>query len=283
MSKYFVLILIFAAFSGFAAPEKFITGTVNVKGELNVRVKPGKQYFIVSTLKNGDSVKIFRKVDDWYEIAAPPDSSVWVAGHLMLNSRTRREVNLRAGPGNEYKEYRTEPAGVELEIIKGETHKGWFKIKPPTDLKAWINSRFITVNDYELKELQASQVKRNLVLIDQETGDFAGFLKDKDAKPAFVLPFIKGTETEVSLKGQIVPLKPGTVYVTHALISISSQADIMTVAYLHCKNASLNIWQEKPVCITGTQKLVSGWKLPVIEIKTVVPEKQNTEKDKTPR
>ncbi|MDD5597742.1 MAG: SH3 domain-containing protein, partial [Victivallaceae bacterium] len=223
---------------------------------------------------------IFRKVDDWYEIAAPPDSSVWVAGHLMTNSRTGREVNLRAGPGNEYNEYRTEPAGVELEIIKGENHKGWFKIKPPADLKAWVSSRFVIVNDYELKELQASELKRDLVLIDQETGDFAGFLKDKDAKPAFILPFIKGADQEVSLKGQIVPLKSGAVYVTHALIGISGRADISTIAYLHCKNASLDIWREKPVYITGTQKLVRGWKLPVIEIKTVVPENQNTEKDK---
>ncbi|MFA6714564.1 MAG: SH3 domain-containing protein [Victivallales bacterium] len=283
MSRYFVLILIFAAFSGFADPEKFITGTVNVKGELNVRVKPGKQYFIVSNLKNGDSVKIFRKVDDWYEITAPSDSSVWVAGHLMFNSRTRREANLRAGPGNEYKEYRMEPAGVELEIIKGKNHNGWFKIKPPVDLKAWVSSRFVTVNDYELKELQASQVKRNLVLIDQETGDFAGFLKDKDAKPAFILPFIKGSEREIDLKGQIVPLKPGAVYVTHALININNRADIRTAAYLHCRNASLNVWRGKTVCITGTQKLVHGWKLPVVEIKTVVPEKQNTEKDKPER
>lgn len=280
MRKYFIFILIFAVFSAFAAPEKFINGTVNVKGKLNVRVKPGKQYFIVSSLKNGDTVKVFRKVDDWFEIAAPPDSSVWVAGHLMTNSRTRREVNLRAGPGDEYKEYRTEPPGVELEIIENKGHKGWFKIKPPADLKAWVSSRFVTVNDYELKELQDSHEKRNLILINQETGDFAGFLKDKDAKPAFLLPFIKGTDQEVSLKGQIIPLKPGAVYVTHALINISSQGLVKTIAYLHCKDASLSIWGKKPVVITGTQKLVRGWKLPVIEIKTVVPQNKNTEETK---
>lgn len=279
MSKYFVLILIFAALSGFAQTEKSVTGTVNIKGQLNVRVKPGKQYFIVSALKNGDTVKIFRKLDDWYEIAAPPDSSVWVAGYLLTNSRTRREANLRSGPGNDYTEYRMEPAGTELEIIDGKSHQGWFKIKPPVDLKAWVSSRFIIVNEYELKELQDSQAKRDLVLINQETGDFAGFLKDKDAKPAFVLPFISGTDQEVSLKGQIVPLKPGAVYVTHALISISSQAEIKTVAYLHCPNASLNVWGEKPVRITGMQKLVGGWKLPVVEVKTVIPQIQDTEND----
>jgi uncharacterized protein YgiM (DUF1202 family) len=279
MNKYFVLILIFAAFSGSADPKKFVTGTVNVKGKLNVRVKPGKQYFIVSDLKNGDTVKIFRKVDDWYEIAAPPDSSVWVAGHLMSNSRTRREVKLRAGPGDEYKEYRLEPAGVELQVIDRKGHKGWFKVKAPVDLKAWVSSRFVIVNEDELKELENSQIKRNLVLINQETGDFAGFLKDKDAKPEFLLPFIRGADKEISLKGQIVPLKPGAVYVTHALIKVNKQANIIPVAYLHCRNASLNIWQKKPVRISGIKKLVSGWKLPVVEVKTVVPQDQDTEND----
>ena len=98
MTRYFVLILAFVAASAFAEPDKFITGIVNVNDKLNVRVKPGKQYFIVSTLKRDDTVKIYRKLNDWYEIAAPADSSVWVAGHLITNSRTRRLINLRAGP-----------------------------------------------------------------------------------------------------------------------------------------------------------------------------------------
>ena len=274
MTRYFILLLTLVAVSASADTEKFIIGKVNVNNELNVRVKPGKQYFVVSTLKPKTKVKIFRKVDDWYEIAAPANSSVWVAGHLMTNSRTRREVNLRGGPSRDYQAYRTEPAGIELKIIDKKGHAGWFKVKPPVDLKAWVSSRFVDVDPDELKELQNLHNSRDkLILVDTETGNFAGFLKnDEDTKPPFVLPFIKGTDQEITLRGQIVPLKPGAVYVTNALISISRQGDIKPVAYLHCRKASLNIWQDKLLTITGTRKLVYGWKLPVVEVKTIIPE-----------
>ncbi|MCK4983665.1 MAG: SH3 domain-containing protein [Victivallaceae bacterium] len=273
MTRYFVLILAFAAASALAEPDKFVSGIVNVNNELNVRVKPGKQYFIVSTLKRDATVKIYRKLDDWYEIAAPADSSVWVAGHLMANSRTRRVINLRAGPSEDYQAYRSEPPGVELEIIERKGHGGWFKVKPPVDLKAWVNSRFIIVDEYKLKELLSNHNNRRLVLIDHETGNFSGFLKKhKNTKPTFILPFVRGTDRKTTLKGQIIPLKSGAVYVTHALIKITRPGEIKPVAYLHCRNASLNIWKKKLVNISGTQKLVRGWKLPVVEVKTVIPE-----------
>jgi uncharacterized protein YraI len=276
MTKYFVLILVLVASSVFAKPAKIIFGTVHVKNKLNVRVKPGKQYFVVTSLKNGDKVKIHRKVGDWYEIAAPADSSVWVAGHLIANSRTRRVVNLRAGPSEDYQIYRSEPPGVELNIIKREGHGGWFKIKPPVDLKAWVSSRFIIVDEYKLKELLSKHSNRRLILIDHDTGNFDGFLKKhKNTKPTFVLPFVRGTDRKTSLKGQIVPLKPGAVYVTHALVERTPGGKLKPVAYLHCRNASLNIWEKRLVAISGTQKLVRGWKLPVIEVKTVIPEPIN--------
>ncbi len=274
MTKYFVLILVLAASSVFSKPEKIITGTVYIKsGKLNVRVKPGKQYFVVATLKNGDRVKIYRKVGNWYEIAAPLDSSVWVAGYLLSKSRTRRPSNLRAGPSDDYQIYRTEPPGVELEIIERKGHKGWFKIKPPVDLKAWVSSRFIITDKYKLDELQQTLDKRKLILVDTDTGQYSGFLKDKYEKPAFVLPYIRGAEKEVNFTGQIIPLKEGAVYVTHAVVSVNNDNYAKPLAYLHCRNASLNVWKNKLVTVTGTRKLVRGWKLPVVEVEEVIPAK----------
>ena len=274
MTKYFVLILALAASTVLSKPEKIITGTVYIKsGKLNVRVKPGKQYFVVTSLKNGDKVKIYRKVDDWYEIAAPLDCSVWVAGHLVGKSRTRRPANLRAGPSEDYQSYRIEPPGVELEILERKGHKGWFKIKPPVDLKAWVSSRFIVTDKYKLDKLQQTLDKRKLLLVDINTGKYAGFLKDKSEKPAFILPYIRGAEKKVSLTGQIVPLKEGAVYVTHAVVSVDDEDYAKPLAYLHCRNASLNIWKNKLVTVTGARKLVRGWKLPVVEVEEVIPEK----------
>jgi uncharacterized protein YraI len=236
-------------------------------------VKPGKQYFVVTTLKNGDKVKIYRKVGDWYEIAAPLDSSVWVAGYLIGKSRTRRSANLRAGPSDDYQAYRTEPPGVEIEVLERKGHKGWFKIKPPVDLKAWVSSRFVIIDQYELDELQKTLDKRNLILVDTDTGKYAGFLKDKYEKPAFILPFIRGAEKEASFTGQIVPLKKGAVYVTHAVVSVNDNDYAKPYAYLHCRNASLNVWKDKLVTVTGIKKLVRGWKVPVVEVEEVIPAK----------
>ena len=276
MIKYFILILTLAALPLFAAPEKTYNGIVKVDNKLNVRVKPGKQYYIVSTLKNGDKVKIYRKVDDWYEIAAPANSSVWVAGHLISQSRTRREVNLRSGPSREYQAYRTEPAGIAFEILDKKGHGGWFKIKPPVDLKAWVSARFIEVDAYDKEKLNNPVGQRKLVLVDTESGNFSGFLKKgEDEKVDFCLPFIKGTKKEVTLKGQIVPLKAGAVFVTHALV-VKSKLGYKTLAFLHCRRASLNVWKNKFLVIQGTQQLVRGWKTPVVEVKTILPEYSNT-------
>ena len=280
MTKYFVFILALAALSVFADTPKIIVGTVKVKNKLNVRVKPGKQYFIVASLKNGDKVKIYRKVGDWYEIAAPIDSSVWVAGHLIKNSRTRRFSNLRAGPSADYQIYCTEPPGIELEIIKRKGHGGWYKIRPPVDLKAWVNSRFITIDKYELEDLQSTLHDRKLILIDHDTGSYSGFLKDKHTKPNFVLPFIRGAEQKITITGRIVPLKAGAIYVTHALLTEVDDDDAVPAAYLHCKKASLNIWKNKKLTISGVKMPVRGWRLPVIEVKAVIPEQIKTKKIK---
>jgi len=280
MTKYIVLILTLAALSAYAKPTKMIVGTVKVKKKLNVRVKPGKQYFVVATLKNGDKVKIYRKVDDWYEIAAPIDSEVWVAGHLIQNSRTRRLANLRAGPSGDYQIYCTEPPGVAVEVIKRKGHGGWFKIKPPVALKAWVHSNFVSIDKYELNDLQSTLYDRRLILIDNDSGSYSGFLKDKNTKPSFVLPFIRGSEREVTLEGQIVPLKPGAIYVTHAFVVADGNDNIKAAAYLHCKNASLKIWKNKTVTLTGIKKLIRGWRLPVIEVKAVIPKQIKVEKTK---
>ncbi|MDD5727196.1 MAG: SH3 domain-containing protein, partial [Victivallales bacterium] len=64
MYGYMVLLLLLLGSGLCAQTEKFVTGIVDVDNKLNVRVKPGKQYYIVSTLKKGDTVKIFHKVND---------------------------------------------------------------------------------------------------------------------------------------------------------------------------------------------------------------------------
>ncbi len=273
MTRYFILILALAASSVFSKPEKIIIGTVYVKDKLNVRVKPGKQYYVVASLKNGDKVKIYRKVGDWYEIAAPLDSSVWIAGHLVLKSRISRPANLRAGPSEDYQSYCTESPGVELEILERKGHDGWFKIKPTINLKAWVNSRFVIIDQYKLDKLQLTLDKRNLILIDTDTGKYSGFLKDKYTKPPFILPYIRGAEKEVSFTGQIIPLKKDAVYVTHAVVNINDDDYAKPFAYLHCRNASLNIWKDKLVTVSGIKKLVRGWKLPVVEVEEVIPAK----------
>ncbi|MDD5698817.1 MAG: SH3 domain-containing protein [Victivallaceae bacterium] len=279
MDRFLIIILMVIAAAGAADSGKSITGTVKVDDKLNVRVKPGREYFVVATLRRGDKVEIFRQVDDWYEIAAPSASSVWVAGHFMTDSRTRRAVNLRAGPSSDYQAYRTEPAGVTLEVIDRTGDKGWFKVKPPVGLKAWVNSRFVEVDAAELKALQSAQNPRKLILIDSETGDFAGFLKKADdAKPPFILPFVKGTAAKVTLSGRIVPLRPGAVYVTHALLLEDKPGNLMPAAYLHCQKASLNVWLHKIVTVSGSRQLVSGWKLPVIEVDAVIPEPEKPRK-----
>ncbi|QSH42535.1 SH3 domain-containing protein [Lentisphaerota bacterium ZTH] len=266
MLKYLIL-LFFVTLTAYGAniSSQPVNGTVVNAAKLNVRVKPGPKYSIVTRLPKGTRVKVLRQEGSWLQIEAPADSACWLAGYLLAGSKARRGINLRSGPGVEYQVYERYPAGTEFKITS--QHKGWFKVAPPAGLTAWVHKDYIKMDDEGLK---AATEKQDAVPIDltNEAVKPAEAPSVENCKKDFKLPFVKDSEKKVTLQGVVMALKPGAVYVTHALV-VPDNSSLKTVCYLHSNETQLNIWKERKVVITGTQHFVRGWKLPVVEVESV--------------
>ncbi|HTI71944.1 MAG TPA: SH3 domain-containing protein [Candidatus Limnocylindria bacterium] len=54
----------------------------------NLRAGPGTNYSELGEVAQGESVTVVRKVDEWYQISAPPGSHAYVASNLLESSGT---------------------------------------------------------------------------------------------------------------------------------------------------------------------------------------------------
>jgi uncharacterized protein YgiM (DUF1202 family) len=253
--------LVFA--SGFLvaaeAENSPITGTVKAS-KLNVRVKPGAKFSVVSSLNRGDKVEILGKEGDWFKIKAPEKASVWVASPFIKDGKVEKEVNMRSGPGIAYSSYGTLPVGATVNIINDKA-VNWVKITPPVGTVAWISARYVDVPKEEKKEnvIDAATLKPEAV--DKKTGS---------ENDGIGLPFIPGSAKSVAVEGILLPLDPSAKYVTHALAT-KVKEEYFPVCYLHSGKMNLKLWEKRRIRVNGEQKWVKNWKRPVVEVERITP------------
>ncbi|MCP3968151.1 MAG: SH3 domain-containing protein [Lentisphaerae bacterium] len=271
MLKYLMLLTLIAG-TAFAAEvtSQPVDGTVVNAAKLNVRVKPGSKYSIVTRLPKGTRVKVLMQEGNWLRIEAPENSSCYLAGYLLKGNKARRDINLRSGPGVEYQVYKHFPAGTEFKII-GQ-HEGWFKVSPPAGLTAWVHKDYIKLDDEGIKAITPKQETVPIDLTNDEVKPFVS-PDPEESKPEYKLPFVKDSEKKVHMRGVILALKAGAVHVTHALV-IQENGKYKTLCYLHSNENNLDIWKDRKVVISGVQHFVRGWKTPVVEVEGVMIDKE---------
>lgn len=106
----------------------------------NVRTGPGKQYEVIWEVGKYYPVKIIKKSGKWYKIRDFEDDEGWIYGDLLKNIPSvivkKNEINVRKGPGTEYKILFKAEKGVSFKLLK---KKGmWLKVQHADGDIGWL-------------------------------------------------------------------------------------------------------------------------------------------------
>ena len=133
-----------------AAPETSAVETAGtVSGAaVNVRSGPGTQFGVVTTLKQGDEVKIEATQTGWLSIAWPENASLWISkegAQVKGSEATLRVAGVLHGTASNKGEpvSKLEP-GTKLSVL--EERNGWLKVKAPATLRVFISAKFVSTD-----------------------------------------------------------------------------------------------------------------------------------------
>jgi SH3-like domain-containing protein len=118
-------------------------GTV-LKDKVNVRARGNKTAEIVSQLNKGDSVEIVEHKGEWLVIALPASAKCYVSAKFVKDgAATSDAINIRCGPGTNYKDVGKLAKGEKVEVVeaKGE----WTQIKPTPHCTGWVASELVEI------------------------------------------------------------------------------------------------------------------------------------------
>jgi N-acetylmuramoyl-L-alanine amidase len=117
---------------------------------VNVRNEASSKASIISSLNNGQEVKVLDEAFGWVQIQANGVTG-WVAGqYLSKNSNTVSSkqasalgngVRLREGPGTKYPVLGSVNKGDLLTIM--ESKNGWYKIRTEIGVEGWIAKQYV--------------------------------------------------------------------------------------------------------------------------------------------
>lgn len=149
----FMAVLVFAfAATAHAAEKKLYT-----TGDVNLRKGPGLNYGVTTSVKKGtilnyagSTKKDNRKVN-WYKVTYNKKTA-WVSSKYAKFTKTVKttgNVNLRLGPGLNFKEYTSVAKGTILSYLnvtkQDDRGVNWFKVSY-NGKEVWVSSRYAQFN-----------------------------------------------------------------------------------------------------------------------------------------
>jgi SH3-like domain-containing protein len=119
---------------------------VSVAGEkVNMRKGPSEQYPIIWELGNGFPLQVIGSQGNWLKVSDFENDVGWIykelvsrKPHLIVkaNKDSKARINIRSGPGTNYKIVGKAEYGVVFETLqRGE---GWVKVRHEQGLTGWI-------------------------------------------------------------------------------------------------------------------------------------------------
>jgi uncharacterized protein YgiM (DUF1202 family) len=125
-----------------------------VKNEsLNVRDEPTLTADVVARLSRGEMVTIFEQMTvskpkagepaGWSRISLPTNAAAWVFAEYVdaKTMKTTRRLNVRGGPGENFKSLVLLDKGAEVTEIKRA--QGWIQILPPSTAFGFVASEYL--------------------------------------------------------------------------------------------------------------------------------------------
>lgn len=146
--KYTWLIIVFSLFSAVWSVSTEAAGfkMVSVAGEkVNLRQGPSTRYPVIWELGKGFPLKVLERKGSWYKVADFENDVGWIYKSLVsrkphlvvkVNKKNKKRINVRSGPGTNYKIVGKAEYGVVFETL--ERGKGWVKVRHEKGLTGWI-------------------------------------------------------------------------------------------------------------------------------------------------
>ncbi len=119
---------------------------VSVAGEkVNLRKGPSTQYPIVWELGKGFPLRVVTSKGNWLKVSDFESDVGWIYKKLVsrkpylivnTNKNSKARINIRSGPGTNYKIVGQAEYGVVFETL--QRGKGWVKVRHDTGLTGWV-------------------------------------------------------------------------------------------------------------------------------------------------
>jgi uncharacterized protein YgiM (DUF1202 family) len=252
------------------------TGRATVKGERsNVRARPSMTAEVIAQLHKGDTVDVLErksvterdKSKDWLRIPVPATAKCYVsAKHVTDGVVNADNLNVRCGPGSNYRDIGKLPKGAKVEVV-GTTGE-WTQIKPTSECRGWIAAELVNV------EVAATPLIAPAPTPSVNTPEVV--------TPPVQAPVIIATPAAPSVS--IVNIDPdvAVAYVVkdgylHAVTEANAPASYelrtpevdrlsFRIAYLETADTNLKKYEGKHVRVLGNQHWRKGDRYPVIVI-----------------
>ena len=122
---------------------------LTVKGsKVNMRSGPGLTYPIIWEYYDGFPFKVLKKKGKWVKVRDFEKEEGWIHKSYLVNKpsmivkiKSKGKVNIRSGPGKEFKKVGEAYYGVVFESVKRKS--GWEKIRHESGLVGWVKRNLL--------------------------------------------------------------------------------------------------------------------------------------------
>ncbi len=145
MFKKFIIISVTFVLFVFI-PISVLARMVSVSGEeVNLRSGPGTNYSVKWKYGSGLPLKVLKQDGKWIKVEDFEQDTGWLhtdlvsdTGHLIVkvNKDKNKKVNIRSGPGTNFKIVGKAYYGVVFKTIKQQ--KGWAQVKHESGVTGWV-------------------------------------------------------------------------------------------------------------------------------------------------
>ena len=228
-------------------------GTV-LKNNVNVRARADKSAEVIAQLKKGDIVDVKERKGEWVRITAPATAKCYVSTKLVSDGSAATDaVNIRCGPGTNYKDIGKLAKGDKVEVV--ETKGEWTQIKPTPNCTGWVAAELIEIA--EPTPAPAPMQTSEVILPPPAPA----------AQPVQMVD--PGVETHLQYvvkDGYLAVVKEAHAPGPYALMTEDVMGRQYIIAYLESAQTNLTRYDGKHVRITGNQRWKRGDRYPVIAI-----------------
>jgi SH3-like domain-containing protein len=228
------------------------------KDKVNVRSRADKNSEVVAQLSKGEGVEVLDRKGEWLKIALPASAKCYVAAKFIQDgAATADAVNVRCGPGTNYKDVGKLNKGEKVQVIeaKGE----WTQIRPTAHCSGWVATEFV---EFAVPTPTPAPIQTTEVVTPPVSLPAAVTAPLKPAEPEI--------ETHYVVKdGYVHSVKDTTAPAPYALRTETIAGRDYIVAYLEAPQTNLGRYEGKHVRVLGNQRWSRAERYPVIAVERI--------------